>query len=90
MILAQLPSAHKCIRCVYYIMCRMLLTRYLAETGEESKLSGVIALSGLWDSIVSSSGLEQFPNRQLYNWYLASSLRQIVKRWVILDCYSGV
>ena len=64
---------------------RILLTKYLAETGEESKLSGVIAVSGVWDSIKSSAGLEQFPSRQIYNWYLARSLRRIVKRWTTPD-----
>lgn len=58
----------------------MLLTKYLAETGENSKIAGVIAISALWDSLASSEGLEQFPNRQLYNWYLSYKMRMMVYR----------
>jgi len=58
----------------------MLLTRYLAETGENSKIAGIIAISALWDSITSGEGLEQFPNRQLYNWFLSYKLRMMIQR----------
>ena len=61
-------------------VCRMLLTRYLAETGENSDIAGIIAISALWDAPVSGDGLERFPNRQFYNWYLARKLRRMVHR----------
>ena len=62
----------------------MLLTRYLAETGENSKIAGIIAISALWDSHTSCNVLEQFPNRQLYNWFLSNKMRKMVHRSAIL------
>ena len=66
----------------YTILCmhRMLLTKYLAETGEDSEIAGIIAISALWDPPVSNVVLEQFPNKQLYNWFLSRKLRNMVQR----------
>lgn len=58
----------------------MLLTRYSAETGQDSEIAGLITISALWDSSVSSDDLEQFPNRQLYNWFLSKKMRNMVHR----------
>ena len=70
----------------------MLLTKYLAETGENSEIAGIIAISALWDSNTSSDVLEQFPNRQLYNWFLSSKMRNMVHRSasVLLYAFDGV
>ena len=65
----------------------MLLTRYLAETGENSQIDGIIVISALWDSHTSSNVLEQFPNRQLYNWFLSSKMRKMVHRSASLFYY---
>ena len=61
-------------------MYRMLLTKYLTETGEESEIAGVVAVSALWDSHTSCNVLEQFPSRQLYNWFLSRKMRNMVRR----------
>ena len=66
-------------------MYRMLLTKYLAETGENSEITGVIVVSALWDPPASSDGLEQFPSKQLYNWFLSRKLRDMVSRSAIQD-----
>ena len=64
----------------YLYLSRMLLIKYLAETGENSVLAGVIVISALWDPPASSDGLEQFPSKQLYNWFLSRKLRGMVNR----------
>ena len=64
---------------------RGLLTRYLAETGENSSLTGVIAISAMWDGVESMSGLERFPNRQLYSRPLSRNIRERAKMLVVSD-----
>ena len=65
-------------------MYRVLLTRYLAETGENSDLEGIIAISTIWDSVESMNGLEHFPNKQLYSYHLSHLIRERVRMLVIL------
>ena len=71
-------QVHSCSK--YLCLYRMLLTKYLAETGENSEITGVVVVSALWDPPASSDGLEQFPSKQLYNWFLSRKLRDMVNR----------
>ena len=68
-------------------VCRVLLTRYLAETGESSSLAGVIAISAMWDGVESMRGLECFPNRQLYSRPLSHDIRKRVRTSVTSVSY---
>ena len=69
----------------YIMFCRILLTRYLAETGENSSLMGIIAISAMWDGVESMSGLERFPNRQLYSRPISRTIRERVKMLVVVS-----
>jgi len=63
------------------------LTKYLAETGENSSLAGIIVISTIWNGVESMTGLERFPNRQLYSWALSRSMREKVRRLVVASIF---
>lgn len=42
-------------------------------------MAGVIAISAMWDGVESMSGLERFPNKQLYSRPLSNGIRQRVQ-----------
>ena len=69
---------------LYASVRRVLLTRYLAETGDNSSLAGIIVISMVWDGVVSMNGLEQFPNKQLYSYPLSYDIRKRVRMSVII------
>ena len=73
---------------MYVLFCRVLLTRYLAETayGKDSSLMGIIAISAMWDAVESMSELECFPKRQLYSRPLSHGIRERVKALVVFFC----
>ena len=75
---------YACTGIMYVLLFSVLLTRYLAETGENSSLAGIIAISTIWDGVESINGLERFPNRQLYSHPLSNAIRERTRMSVVL------
>ena len=73
----------KCLLHVCFVYSA-ILTRYLAETGENSSLAGIIAVSTMWDVVESMNELERFPKRQLYSYHLSGIIRERVRMSVII------
>lgn len=77
-------SFHTSFHIIFVFFCRVLLARYLAETGEKSSLAGIIVISTVWDGVESMDGLEHFPNKQLYSHTLSRAIRERARMLVVI------